>query len=71
MAVSQTRIEATSEFDMIPVPPRPRAIQLTNINGILAVLMSDGRLFKQVDDNTKIGQPHGPHFRWQEVALPQ
>lgn len=62
--------EATSEFDMLPVPEKPRAVQVVSLNGFLAVLMSDGRLYERVDDNSKVGQPFGPHWKWREVNLP-
>ena len=66
----EKKVEATTEFDMLPPPEKPRVVQVVSFNGIMAILTSDGRLFKQVDDNSKLGQPFGPHFRWVEVALP-
>ncbi len=62
-------VEDAGEFDMIP-SSKPRIVQLVSLNGYLAVLMSDGRLMQRFDDNTKIGQPHGPHFAWREIAGP-
>lgn len=64
-------IEATAEFDMLPVPEKPRTIQLMGSNGFLFALMSDGRIMERVADNSKLGQPGGPHWAWAEIKGPR
>lgn len=64
-------VEATSEFDMLPAPSRPRVVQMHFIGGAHTVLMSDGRMFERVGDPSKASQPFGPHWTWKEIKGPE
>ena len=62
-------MEATAEFDMPPVPAKPRTVALVNIYNTLVVLMNDGSMYERVADNSRFG-PGGPFWAWRPVKGP-
>lgn len=56
-----TPVELTKFLTSPPVPPKPKAVQIAASNGILYVLIDDGRLFEA---HIAIGQ-------WKQVHLPK
>jgi hypothetical protein len=66
-------VEASHEFDMLPVPPKPHVIHISPSGdasiGMLA-LTSDGRIFKYIRDPSPMSMPGSPPFMWAEIKGP-
>lgn len=67
--MAASKVEATAEFDVLPVPQKPHAVQLVAVNGFLFVLMSDGRIMERVQSNESF-HTGGQHWQWRETPGP-